>query len=316
MTSSGVVTTPLVSIIIPTYYRNDLLKQTIESAEAQTHDAVEIIVVDDSGEGHAEEAVTGYDDVNYIALDRNQGPQRARTAGIERARGEYVQLLDDDDRLHEDKFEKQIPLLQGNDDVGVAYSGFKWEGGPTVLPKQHIRGNVLKHALMFDTAPCITSTMLIERDTLTEILPLANRSGADDTGIKIELAQLTEFDYVDEALVCRTETQESRHTSAGKLNGQWEILSDYRDLYDRYPDTVYRKALAETYLVEGMHLLDEHVWSPRAISATAKACYYIPNFSLPIVGAFLASLFGRPGRDVALRVFRSRNQTGQRGKRI
>ena len=316
MSVSGNTSPPLVSVIIPTYYRNDLLRQTIESAKTQTHDAVEIIVVDDSGEQYAKEAVAEYDGVTYIGLNQNRGPQGARTRGIERAKGKYIQLLDDDDRLHEDKFEKQIDLLRENTEAGVAYSGFRWENGSEVLPKQRIKGHVLKDALMFDTAPCITSTMLIERSVLTQILPLSDRSGADDTGIKIELAQLTEFDYVDEVLVHRTESQDSRHNSAGKLNGQWEILRDYRELYDQFPETVYHKALAETYLVQGMYLLNESTWSPRAIVSTAKACYYMPTLSLPVIGAFLASIFGRPGRDAALRVFQSQQKGSQRGKRI
>jgi glycosyltransferase involved in cell wall biosynthesis len=47
------VTDELVSIIIPTYYRNDLVKKAIQSARNQTYDNVDIIVVDDSGERHA-----------------------------------------------------------------------------------------------------------------------------------------------------------------------------------------------------------------------------------------------------------------------
>jgi glycosyltransferase involved in cell wall biosynthesis len=52
----------LVSITIPTYYRTDLLKKAIQSARDQTYDNVEIIVVNDSGERHAESVIDTFDE--------------------------------------------------------------------------------------------------------------------------------------------------------------------------------------------------------------------------------------------------------------
>lgn len=57
-----------VSVIIPTYFRNENLKQAIESCIQQDFGSVEIIVVDDSGEEYAQPVVSDYDNVEYIAL--------------------------------------------------------------------------------------------------------------------------------------------------------------------------------------------------------------------------------------------------------
>lgn len=307
---------PRVSVVIPTYYRNEPLEEAVRSVRAQTYNDVEIIVVDDSGEAHAESVIEADDATEYVPLAENSGPQAARTVGIERTSGRFVQLLDDDDRLEREKLRKQVDVLERNDEVGVVYSGFSWANGNTVLPKRDVRGNVLDRALMFDTAPCITSTMLIERDVLERMLPLKDRSGADDTAIKIALAQRTAFEYVNESLVRRTELPDSRQNSAGKVRGQREILTEYGDLYDRFPPRVYRTALAETHLIEGMQLLDDRLWSLDAILASGKAFYHSPKKSPPYVGAFVASLFGRPGRDAALSVFQALRGRNRRGKTV
>jgi glycosyltransferase involved in cell wall biosynthesis len=108
----------LVSVVIPTYYRNDGLRRAIESALSQTYDPVEVIVVDDSGERYAEPVAREYD-VTYIAHEENLGGNPARNTGIKAASGEYIQLLDDDDRLLPEKLERQIPALEADPSVGV-----------------------------------------------------------------------------------------------------------------------------------------------------------------------------------------------------
>jgi glycosyltransferase involved in cell wall biosynthesis len=155
-------TEQVVSVVIPTYYRNDLLRQTLRSVLDQRYESIEVIVVDDSGEGHARPVADEFEGIEYIAKDENEGPQAARTTGIRASRGEFIQLLDDDDRLREEKIRKQVDLLNSDEEVGVVYCGFTWNDGTTVLPKKHVKGDVLRETLTFDTAPCITSTMLIK----------------------------------------------------------------------------------------------------------------------------------------------------------
>jgi glycosyltransferase involved in cell wall biosynthesis len=305
-----------VSVIVPTYYRNDRLERALRSVSNQRYEPVEVIVVDDSGEAHAESVVDQFDDVRYVAKDANEGPQVARTIGIRQSSGAFVQLLDDDDRLLKRKIERQVELLNENEGTGVAYCGFTWDDGTTVLPKRHVRGDVLRETLTFDTAPCITSTMLIETSVLKQCLPLVDRSGGDDTGLKIELAKRTNFDYIDEALVSRTNSADSRQSSTGKIEAQKRIIEEYRDLYEQYPAAVYREAMAETYLIDGLGKLDERVWSVAAIVSIGKALYLSPSFSLPILGALVACLFGRPGRDLGHRVFQTVRGDDRRGKSL
>lgn len=303
MSNSSELSTALVSVIIPTYYRNDFLQRSIESVLAQTHEPVEILVVDDSGEAHAEPVVDDYPEVEYIPFDENRGAQAARTAGIERAHGKYVNLLDDDDRMKPRKFEKQLVITESNPDVGVVYCGKEWENGHKILPNPDIRGDILHHALRFRTTPSSPSAMLIERELLTDVLPLNDRPGGDDLGMKIELALRTEFDFVDESLLIQGAAGESRGGSMGAVIGRRQILDEYADLYADAPSSVYQHAVAHTYLLEANTLLDQSAWSLQAIKSSLAALYHIPGAPLSFVGYAVASLFGRPGRRFGWKLY-------------
>ena len=105
----------LVSIVIPTFRRNIMLDRAIRSALAQTYEAIEVIVVDDNGNGTAEcqyvqSLVKSIDDerLRLVCNKVNLGGAEARNVGIEQSRGSYVAFLDDDDEYLPTKIEKSI----------------------------------------------------------------------------------------------------------------------------------------------------------------------------------------------------------------
>jgi glycosyltransferase involved in cell wall biosynthesis len=302
----------LVSMVVPTYYRNERLRAALESVAAQTHEPLEVVVVDDSGEGHARPVVEGFDGVGeaveYVAHDANQGAQAARATGLDTADGDYVQLLDDDDRLAPDKVARQVGLLEARTDVGVAYCGFDTEDGKRFPADPPADGAFLERALRFDNAPCITSTMLVDAGVLEAVRPLARDSpGADDIRLCIELARRTGFAAVDDVLVTKGVPGDARGSSWGAVRGRWEILESYRDLYAARPDEVHRAALTNAYLWQGLRHVEASWWSPRAVYSFGQAVRTAPRLEPLHVGMFLASVFGgagwRVGQAVADRVW-------------
>ncbi len=119
------MTSPLVSVVIPTYNYGRYICETIESALGQTYSPIEIIVVDDGSTDDTRERLTGYGDrVRYIH-QRNRGPAAARNTGIQAARGEFVALLDSDDLWLPDKLERQVTVGVHQPNIGVvATEGF------------------------------------------------------------------------------------------------------------------------------------------------------------------------------------------------
>lgn len=294
---------PLVSIIIPTYYRNDWLKGAIESALNQTYEPIEVIVVDDSGERFAEPVAEQYT-LTYIAHERNQGGNPARNTGIEEANGKYIQLLDDDDRLDPAKIEKQVALLESDPSVGVVYCGLQQENGNLVYPNPENRGDVLESALRISRLhPCQTGTMLFDGDLLRDLLPLVSREAGDDLGLKIRAAARTEFDFVDEILLVKGDFDSHRALKLEYSDEVFSIIDEFDYLYDQVDEGVRRDALATAYRSRGTRLLNQKWWSTEAVVCFAKAIYYSESPDLELLGSFVSSVFGRPGYVLVRRLY-------------
>ena len=93
---------PLVSIVIRTKDRSDLLREALASLISQTHRPLEAIIVNDGGEDVSsllEETQSQGISIHYIPLEKTRGRAAAGNAGLAAARGEWVGFLDDDDLL-------------------------------------------------------------------------------------------------------------------------------------------------------------------------------------------------------------------------
>ena len=94
----------LVSVIIPTHNRPYYLEQAVGSVLTQTHRAIEVIIVDDGSDKPHAEAIQRIADLGpNIGLHRHgtpKGPGPARNLGLDKATGEFVLFLDDDDLLY------------------------------------------------------------------------------------------------------------------------------------------------------------------------------------------------------------------------
>ncbi|SRR5579884_244097 len=100
----------LVSVVIPCYNGARFLDEALISVLAQSHANKEVIVVDDGSTDNSAEIATRYPSVRYIR-QRNAGVAAARNTGLRYSRGDYVVLLDQDDRLLPDALESNLRCL-------------------------------------------------------------------------------------------------------------------------------------------------------------------------------------------------------------
>jgi len=88
---------PLLSIIIPTHNRPEMLMNAVNSALAQSIENIEVIVVDDGSEPPVE--LPELPRLRLLRLEQNQGHASARNAGVAMACASKISFLDDDDTL-------------------------------------------------------------------------------------------------------------------------------------------------------------------------------------------------------------------------
>ena len=116
MLRASVGAVPLVSVVVPVFNGERFLAAALESALEQTHDPVEVIVVDDGSTDGSAEIAAGFP-VTLIRQE-NRGVAAARNAGAEAATGELLAFLDQDDLWHPDKVAKQAEALAARPDLG------------------------------------------------------------------------------------------------------------------------------------------------------------------------------------------------------
>lgn len=114
----------LVSVIIPTYNRYELLNHSIKSVLANTYKQVEIIVVNDcsTDQRYYSGELEKYEKTTVIHLPVNMRVKHnvssaqgiTRNYGLEKATGEWIAFLDDDDFYLETKIEKQLEIMAKN----------------------------------------------------------------------------------------------------------------------------------------------------------------------------------------------------------
>jgi len=112
----------LVSILIPCYNSAPFIAETLDSVLAQTYTNWECIVVDDHSTDNSVEIINGYckkyPDKIKLYTNPRKGACAARNVAFEKSSGDYIQYLDADDLLSENKIEEQIKFFEhGDNDI-------------------------------------------------------------------------------------------------------------------------------------------------------------------------------------------------------
>lgn len=133
---------PLVSAIIPTHNRSDLLKRAIESVVEQTWENIEIVVVDDASDDGTSELLEQLSKKHRITVIRNEiakGAAASRNIAIENSTGEFITGLDDDDfwrpkrvEFLMEEFEDGYSAVCSNDRMMMGEKEFVWKK-PSVI---------------------------------------------------------------------------------------------------------------------------------------------------------------------------------------
>lgn len=118
------MTSPVVSIIIPTHNCELYIAETIASVLNQSFKDIELIVVDDGSTDATRDIVASYGQPVRLVTQANAGVCVARNRGICEASGKYICLMDHDDYWFPHKLARQINILEQQPDTGVVYSSF------------------------------------------------------------------------------------------------------------------------------------------------------------------------------------------------
>ncbi|MDH2427106.1 glycosyltransferase family A protein [Sphaerisporangium sp. TRM90804] len=109
---------PLVSIVIPSYNRSDVLRLCLEAVKEQTYPHVEVIVVDDCGTEDAARVAASMG-ATVVRTESNGGPTPARNLGAAHAAGDILLFVDADIALDPDAVENAVRILRAEPSIGA-----------------------------------------------------------------------------------------------------------------------------------------------------------------------------------------------------
>jgi glycosyltransferase involved in cell wall biosynthesis len=105
---------PLVSVIIPTYNRAWIIKESVDSVFSQDFNDFELIVIDDGSTDNTLEILNSYGEDIIVIHQRNQGVSSARNRGLMEASGSLIAFLDSDDLWLPGKLSLQVDFFNSN----------------------------------------------------------------------------------------------------------------------------------------------------------------------------------------------------------
>jgi len=118
---------PLISIIVPCYNQAQYLDECLQSVIAQTYENWECIIINDGSPDNTDEIANKWlkKDARFRYISKeNGGLSSARNAGLRIAKGSFIQFLDSDDFLENNKFEESIECFNQKPDLDVVITNF------------------------------------------------------------------------------------------------------------------------------------------------------------------------------------------------
>jgi len=164
----------MVSAIITTHNRVDVLPRAIDSVLSQTYEDMELIVVSDGSTDATDEWVARYADnpkFRYISYHPGRGGNYARNRGIKAARGEYVAFLDDDDEWLPEKSQQQVDKFQTDPDLVLVYTGrniLYTREHKSYGHVPHSEGD-MAHDILFGNKIGTTSSVMVKKSVVSEV---------------------------------------------------------------------------------------------------------------------------------------------------
>lgn len=234
----------MISIVIPTHKRVNLLKKTINSALDQTYKNTEIIVVSDGYDKETDLYMKTIENnqIKYYVYETNRGANYARNYGVKHSEGEYIAFLDDDDQWAKDKLERQNTELSKDNDYGLVYTGNKQlyiDTNDSFIYEPTISGD-LSREIFSKNHIGSTSSVLIKKEIFDEVNGFDEKLGAlQDYDLWIRVCQIAKIGVISAPLLIYTNDR-NREQISNQINkyedAAIQIKEKYKDFFSNNKD--------------------------------------------------------------------------------
>ena len=162
---------PLVSVVIPTYNRSEMLKEAIDSVLAQDFKDYELIVVDDGSTDNTPETVDAYGDKIVYCRQNNKGVSAARNRGIRLSAAAFIAFLDSDDLWLPGKLSCQVDFFKSHPGALICQTQETWvRSGRRINPKnRHQKESGMIYERSLGLCLVSPSAVMVKRELLEQV---------------------------------------------------------------------------------------------------------------------------------------------------
>jgi glycosyltransferase involved in cell wall biosynthesis len=244
------MTSPLVSVVIPTRDRNDEVGRAIASALSQTMRDIEIIVVDDGSSVPTSKAVVTHTTDERVTIHRNDsatGPSAARNLGTEMAKGSFVAYLDSDDEWHPTKLERQVAALRGaGNGAGLMLCGYEVVSGASRrvrVPRAVSAGNTVE---LLDTRrePTVTSCFVLPAVVARAVAFDDDLVAFEDLDLAAQISATHDILTTRAVLVRKHASAERQYAGPRIVEGRQAFVTKHADGLRDHPAVLGRNEIA------------------------------------------------------------------------
>lgn len=232
----------MVSVVIPVFNREKLIRKAVNSILEQTYSDLELIVVDDGSTDRTKDILQTINDkrLRYI-YQKNAGACAARNRGIFLAKGEYIAFHDSDDEWYREKLQRQLDMLH-KVNADIIFCGFEKifsDGTKSIIPKRKEERFYSQKELIYESMVS-TQTILGKAAAVKNIKFDESMPRMQDYDFIIRASEEYSIYYLNQVLVTVFEQPDS--ITAGKkqymkrLEVTDKLLKKYSYLCQLYPE--------------------------------------------------------------------------------
>ena len=288
---------PLVSVIIPTYNRSEMLVQAVRSVLNQTFNDLELIVVDDGSTDNTEERITQLKKndhrVRYLSNNKNLGSQASRNIGVQAAVGKYVALLDSDDEWLPKKLAVQINIIRKTPYPCVIHAGYRKiihqpnDYSIDMLPPKDFNEKMAYSQILTGYNPHLI-TIIVEKDAIQKVGGFNEAVRAyQEWELNIRLSKAYSYRFINEVLaIYHIHSEPSISKDLGlSANGYLDVITTHRE---EMIEVCGKKTMAMHYARAG-RLFIEAGKLDQANACFKQARFVYPTYPKAFVYQFLGA---------------------------
>ena len=196
---------PIVSVIIPTFNRAEVVGRAVNSVLNQTFKDFECIVVDDGSTDETDSVLREFADKIKVVKTENSGVSAARNTGAKLAIGKYIAFLDSDDEWKAQKLQKQLDFMQKNgyrisqtDETWVRNGKFVNKSAKYIRPSGDIFYNCLEVCAVTPSSVMMERELFFEYCGFDETIPVC-----EDYDLWLRMSLKEKFGLIDEPLIIK-----------------------------------------------------------------------------------------------------------------